>query len=169
MTHSTSSFWGKVKIGDRGECWEWTGYTSKGKRNRKGHCYGRIDIFGVKGAYVHRVAYFLARPGKISLSIGKDDLEVCHTCDNPICCNPRHLYLGTHEDNMRDMALSSRAYCSQLLSVETPRAKLTADEVRAIRLKVKEGMQRIELAHLYDVSLSTIKGVLSRRHYADVI
>lgn len=87
-------FWSKVKRAVAG-CWFWqAGIQSAG--------YGCITLNG-KQLCAHRVAYMLAT--------GKDipaGLWVLHSCDNPACCNPAHLRLGTHADNMRDMARRGR-------------------------------------------------------------
>lgn len=87
-------FWDKVDIGFSSDiCWEWK-YTSL----RYG--YFRIG----RGMYkANRIAYFL--------HYEKDpmNLEVMHSCDNPKCCNPAHLSLGTHFENMQDMAKKGRA------------------------------------------------------------
>lgn len=72
-------------------CWEWTGY-----RNNRG--YGKIDR-----AYAHRTSY------EVHVGPIPDGMEVMHSCDNPPCINPRHLSLGTHLDNMRDMARKGRS------------------------------------------------------------
>lgn len=77
-------------------CHPWTGTLSGG--------YGRIGEGGrgCRILYTHRVAWELAN-GPIP-----DGLDVLHACDNPPCCNVRHLSLGTHADNMADMAAKGR-------------------------------------------------------------
>lgn len=86
-------FWRGVRKSRGDKCWHW-------KRGTDSNGYGRIGWHGrVEGA--HRVAYELTygHPG---------NLFVCHHCDNPICCRPEHLFLGTAADNMRDMVAKGR-------------------------------------------------------------
>lgn len=83
-------FWSKVQIGASNKCWPWTG-----ARFAKG--YGSFDIKG-KSVIAHRQAWQLEHEQPIPA-----DMMICHHCDNPPCCNPRHLYLGTRATNMRDM------------------------------------------------------------------
>ena len=91
-------FWSKVDRRDPGECWPWTA-ALRGPDVRRG--YG---AFWFRGRHVaaSRMAWALTHgdPG---------DGIVCHTCDNPRCCNPGHLYLGTHLDNARDRASRKRS------------------------------------------------------------
>lgn len=87
-------FWSKVEIRGENECWIWQATT-----NQSG--YGRIRVNGTL-FQAHRIAYVI-RNGSID-----DALFCCHTCDNPPCCNPSHLFLGTASDNMQDMSRKGR-------------------------------------------------------------
>ncbi len=158
-----ANFWDRVHVGNDDQCWQWMGYRNYGKRTQRGGGYGRIDAFGLKGVYVHRLAYYFSHPGELDLKkVG--DLIVRHTCDNPICCNPKHLVLGTHADNMADMV--SRGRQTSYTSIGSPNAKLSAADVRAIRAEPKT--LRKVLAERFGVSVQTIKAVRSGRHYSDV-
>jgi hypothetical protein len=91
---TVARFWSRVDTSAGPEaCWTWRG---------RAHPYGAFDALG-RGFRSHRVAY--------ELSTGKDpgDLLVCHSCDNPPCCNPNHLFVGTHLDNNRDRDAKGRA------------------------------------------------------------
>lgn len=161
---TAENFWNRVKKGDPDECWPWRGPTSRGPRNP--FPYGRVDAFGFKGIYVHRLAYWLCNGGEL-ISLRKNgDALIRHSCDNTLCCNPRHLLPGTHADNMRDMVERKRKHMP--IGAQSHRAKLTTHDVQQIRLHRANGVTRKALALLYEVSVSTIKGVTSGRHYADI-
>lgn len=82
-------FWTKVNVSGGPEaCWPWIA-------GRFASGYGAFKR-GDKIVRAHRVAYELYR-GPVA-----DGMHVLHSCDNPVCCNPRHLRVGTHGDNMRD-------------------------------------------------------------------
>lgn len=91
-----SRFWGLVSKGGPKECWPWTGYT-----DRDG--YGAWKIGEHKRVRANRIAYILT----FNCEIG--DALVCHSCDNPRCCNPDHLWLGTPALNYQDMVKKGRA------------------------------------------------------------
>ena len=123
-------------------CWEWTKY-----RDPSG--YGRSEYEGEVMA--HRIS-FLAFVGSIP-----GGLHVLHRCDNPCCINPRHLFLGTNADNVKDRVSKGR---QQSVAKElNPRAKLTEAEVAEIRAA---DATQAQLARRYGVCPSTI-GYIRRR------
>lgn len=147
--------WSKVNKRGPNECWPW-----KGWRHNKG--YGRVEI-NDQTYYAHRVIFDLARPGIIKLrDDGSREQCVRHSCDNPVCCNPGHLIIGTHQDNMNDKVSRNR------VSRAKPRAKLTAEEVFWMRMQKQYGATKKALALLYEVNEATVSGVLYGRHYQDV-
>ncbi len=108
-------FWSYVETGDLEECWLWrAGKATDG--------YGSFSMGG-KPYPASRVAYMLAH-GPIP-----DGLIVRHRCDNPPCCNPRHLLTGTHRDNAMDRAIRGRTNNGR--GVHT--AQLTEADVMRIR------------------------------------
>jgi len=110
-------FFSKFQKGSINECWNWMGC-----KNKKG--YGYLGICG-KNIRAHRFSYELHK-GAIPKG-----LLVCHTCDNPSCVNPKHLWLGTNFDNMRDMVLKKRT--SKKHGEQHHRSKLTKQQVEEIR------------------------------------
>lgn len=135
-------FWEKVD--KSGDCWLWTGATiNKG--------YGQIRIKG-KSVLVHRVSYELHR-GPIPKG-----LCVLHHCDNPLCVNPDHLFLGTKYDNVQDMIAKGRR----------SQTKLTLDKVKEIRERVSNGETQISLAKEFGVIQQTISDAVTRKTWKDV-
>lgn len=88
-------FWEKVEMIPFHECWEWKAY-------RNNDNYGTFQIATKKNVKAHRFSYELNN-GPVP-----EGLCVCHTCDNPGCVRPNHLWLGTMKDNSKDMALKGR-------------------------------------------------------------
>lgn len=92
----------KIVVAGPDECWNWTACTTGAKDLG---WYGRFCLRN-KRYYAHRVAWCIARG--FPLEYLTDELAVLHDCDNPLCCNPAHLTLGTQLDNVRDMIRKSR-------------------------------------------------------------
>jgi len=150
--------WSKVDKKGEDDCWNWTGY-----KNEQG--YGRTWINDV-GYYAHRVIYALAYPNEITLSAPEHTSQsgfLLHTCDNPSCCNPKHLFVGTHADNMADKAAKGRS--PDFSGDKGPRAKLTMAQAQEIRNLRSHGASMKELAKQYEISLSSIKTLLAGKSY----
>lgn len=92
VANTPETFWSRVD--QSGDCWEWTG-----ARFPRG--YGTTRFEG-KNWYSHRLAWVLTN-GPIPAG-----LQVCHTCDNPPCCRPEHLFLGTIKENLQDASAKGR-------------------------------------------------------------
>jgi hypothetical protein len=90
-----ASFWAKVDKKGDDECWPWKAY-----RNKQG--YGRLGIAASQCVNAHRFSWVLHN-GSIPTGI-----FICHKCDNPSCVNPKHLFVGTRQDNTNDMMIKKR-------------------------------------------------------------
>jgi hypothetical protein len=158
FTCTEDRFWSKVdKSGGPDACWPWIA----GKQQQG---YGVFSRDG-KSANAHRVAFDLAN-GPIPAG-----LFVCHTCDNPPCCNPAHLFSGTHSDNMRDKVAKGRNNSRPplLVGAQIWTARLTEADVREIRRLRQAGWQFNDLAEEYAVSLNTVRRVVYRESWAHVV
>ena len=101
--NTPEKFWKRVAKGSPEGCWDWLGGTASG--------YGKISWQG-KVVSAHRLAYTLTY-GEI-----QQGMCVMHTCDNPRCCNPQHLTLGTVKDNNRDRRDKQRSHTDRQLTTE---------------------------------------------------
>lgn len=90
-------FWSKVLVGGAGECWLWLAC-----RNKNG--YG---LFRYKGDPPHNIGRAHVAAWRI-VNGDTGGLHVLHRCDNPPCCNPEHLFLGTQQENIEDMHRKGR-------------------------------------------------------------
>jgi HNH endonuclease len=141
---------------DAYDCWEWPS-----SRNDAGYGIMAVGRAGQqRQRRAHRLAWeFLVGPVP-------DGLDVCHHCDNPPCVNPRHLFLGTRQENSRDMWRKGRGRGGNAhLSGETnPNARLSDEDVLSMRRRYSaRGVTMTRLAAEYGVSQSVISNVLTRR------
>ena len=136
-------FWSKVDRSTDDRCWPWRGgYFRRGNGSPS---YGAFSI-GRRMGRAHRVAY------ELTFGSIPQGMAVCHACDNPACCNPNHLWLGTNADNVRDRDGKDRAARGERAGT----AKLTAAQVAAI---LSDPREQREIARDYGISKSTVGNI----------
>lgn len=143
--------WARVDRRGPDECWPWTGPID-GDR-------GRIGKGGKRGGLLRssQAAWIVTR-GPIP-----DGMVVRHKCDNPPCCNPSHLELGTQADNVRDMIERGRLNMTGIRPGSLP--KLTLEQAERVRAQVASGASGASVARSLGVSPSTIYRILRREVY----
>ena len=132
------------------ECWPWTGH-------RSALGYGRIqNEQGTRPLVASRAVWELAHgmilPG----------FFVCHTCDNPPCCNLAHLFLGTHKDNMADQKAKGRHFRGET----APGAKLNESDVLEIRRLACAGLTSIQIAPKFRLHPRTVRNIVKGDRWA---
>lgn len=138
----TARFWSRVSASTPFQCWPWTG-----RKNDRG--YGRWGA-----TMAHRVAYALVH-GSIP-----DGAVVRHRCDNPECCNPDHLLIGTNAQNTADALERGRL----ARGGRHGNSRLTPEQVEIIR-RNPDGLKQVELARQFGVSAATISYIRSGRSW----
>ena len=149
-------FFKNIDVGTFDQCWNWK------KSVHKHTGYGKCK-FGGRSANSHRVTWIIEN-GEIP-----EGLCVCHRCDNRACCNPGHLFLGTHKDNMADARQKGRIgngippiHFGEL----HPMHKLTAQQVSDIRKRRNDGERIKSITKDYPVTYWQIQRVCSGKSWA---
>lgn len=175
MSSRSERFWARVdRSGGAEACWPWIGC-------HNGPGYGQVRWDGrQQGA--HRIAWE-ERNGPIP-----ERLLVCHRCDNPPCCNPAHMFLGTVRDNAADMLRKGRAASGEAHGAKFsgdrngartkperhphgerhPDAKLKESDVLRILTLARNGVPQRVLAAEYGVRPSTISSVVTRTSWKHI-
>ena len=134
-------------------CWEWNGHPCT-------NGYGQFSISGVLHM-AHRISWIFHNG-----DIMDDNVKVLHSCDNKLCVNPEHLFLGSQQDNADDMRAKNRA--PNQAGANNGNAKLNEIKVAAIRIALNNGRSRSELAKEYSVSWNTIDQIKSNKIWRHV-
>ena len=134
-----TEFWMTVDRGGPDDCWPWTGYEEEG--------YGQFYLNDrMVGAHELAVTF---TTGEIRLP----DLDTCHSCGNPPCCNPKHLRFDTRQSNVDDMVRMGRHHTSA--------SRLSDEDVQLIRRRRAAGAVQDDLAAQYGVSASYISQIVN--------
>lgn len=120
----------KYSTGTEGECWVWKAYRNK-------HGYGQFYVDG-RLEYAHRASWLLHRGEKL-----RTDEYICHTCDNPSCVNPSHLFKGSQKDNMVDMTRKKRLVVGN--------QKINERQVGVAKFLRESGVPVKDIASLYGI------------------
>jgi hypothetical protein len=160
-------FWYYVDRSSCDPCWVWTG-----GKFRRGYGQFRVARRSVKA---HRISYYLGH------GIYPKGIYVCHGCDNPSCCNPAHLFLGTAADNAADRNIKGRnnppaglrsgRYTKPERTARGERsasAKLTADKVAEIRRLYASGLTQQVIGDKYGVTRESIKQIVTGENWKHV-
>lgn len=147
-------FWRHVdKAGGALACWTWTGVRSPGG-------YGSINL-GRRGAGfmpAHRMSYRIHH-GEVPAG-----MDVCHTCDNPPCVNPAHLFAGTRKENMQDCVAKGRMRVGEA----DGNARFTEVDIRQIRRMASEGTSVKSIAQTFSAHERTIRAIVRREQWRHI-
>lgn len=153
MGGKTTTFAEKIdRSGGPTACWPWKSCVDGGG-------YGTVTIKN-RQLGAHRVAWEEAR-GEIP-----PGLCVLHTCDNPPCCNPAHMFLGTHLDNANDREAKGRG--KPCRGEASPSAIVTTNDVIAIRAARQNGVTLATLAAKYGLTKQAVSLIGLRRNWKHV-
>jgi predicted XRE-type DNA-binding protein len=134
-------------------CWVWTAGTSA-------FGYGRFNVGDNEIKQAHRVSYKI-HYGSIPNQDGYHGNCVCHSCDNPPCVNPAHLFIGTQKQNMEDVAGKNRM--PRRLGRDNDNAKLTENMVLEIRDWSEAGIKQREIAAAYGTNQPHVSSIILRK------
>jgi hypothetical protein len=147
-------FWRFVDKHDPDDCWFWTG-----RLNACGYgCFRASNGMQLAHRYMWEQTY-----GEIP-----EGMCVCHTCDVPKCCNLKHLFLGTHTDNMQDMLKKERG--NQPKGEKNCHAKLTEPEVLAIRAlhEYSSYFTKHKLSELFNIGRTAMRDLLNYKTWKHI-
>ena len=135
-------------------CWPWTGFKA-----REVGGYG--ILYSGKIVFAHRVAWTL-KNGAIPKG-----LCICHHCDNPPCCNPKHLFMGTRKENNQDCAKKGRHSTSMIgkFGESACNVKLTERQAKDVIRRRKKGELYSRMAKHFGVDQSTLQHIATGRSW----
>lgn len=154
IKNSPEYFWSQIYVKeDKNLCWEW-------KKCKDQDGYG-LFLYNSNIQRSHRLSYFFTFPEKYTEENKK--LFILHTCDNPPCCNPYHLFLGTPKQNTEDMVNKNR----QAKGKTSGMSKLDEFDVKQILL-LKNVLKRQTIAEMYKIGKDCINSIFNNKTWKHV-
>jgi len=146
--NTKEKFFNSLKKED--DCLLWQGATSWGYGTT---CY--------EGKYIstHRLAYILEN-GPIP-----QNKQVLHKCDTPLCCSPKHLFLGTHQINMKDRNKKGRARGGSLKGEANPSSRFTNAQILKMRSLYNQKVKQNEIAELFNTTQPVISAIINKKYW----
>jgi hypothetical protein len=147
-------FHAKYRVDESTGCWIWVaGRMRSGRHNLPS--YGKHSLSSGKSIGAHRFSYEL-HTGELA-----GDNFVCHTCDNPLCVNPNHLFLSDHKGNMADMVAKGRSFVGSGEN-KVGVSKLTNKQALEIQ---NSTLSERELGLIYGISAAAAGNIRRKRSY----
>lgn len=137
-------------------CWLWVGCLDNNGYGRLSRC-DRV-------LYAHRMSY-LKYNGEIP-----QNMEVCHRCDVKRCCNPDHLFLGTHSDNIKDMYSKGKGNTGGYTlpafeGSKNPNAKLKEEDIDRIKDLFDEGYRQKYIAEMFNITQGHVSSIINNKKW----
>lgn len=149
---ATVRVWRRVEVGGPDECWLWTG--AKGSSG-----YGHLNRIGREGGQVG--AHVAALESHLGHEV-PEGMEVMHSCDNRLCCNPAHLSFGTHLENEQDKKSKDRHHWG----IHSGPSRHSDETIELIRTLRSEGLSQRAVALRIGCSQSHVSRVVLRKQRA---
>ena len=156
----------RASLRDAAPTWE-VAMRERLKKRQKTMSNGCIEYtgqsWGKYGQLEYRRKTYLAHRAAWELENGPipPKMCICHSCDNPKCINPSHLFLGTYSDNVKDMIKKNRARYN-------PRRKLNDAQVLEIKRRTKNGETNTKVANAYGISQGMVSMISNGKRYVNI-
>jgi len=151
VSYDEESFWNNVELCEPNRCWKWRGgFRSSG--------YGHTSRYR-KDESAHRLAWEFWNNKKIPKG-----MFACHKCDNPACCNPNHIFIGTPKENSEDMVRKNR----QVSGERHWCSKLTKEQVSKIKEMRNNGETLTAIGKIFGITHGMVGHIASGRNWKNI-
>lgn len=155
-------FWKLVKPYKNGKCWKWLGSINKNSRANHGLGYAKFHMEPKHSRLnAHRISYILTK--KRAIPAG---MFACHSCDNPACVNPKHIWIGTNRDNQMDASKKGRS--AKPFGELQANSKLNKSQVLKMREMANKGICQRRISEKFGISFQHVNKIIHRMRWAHI-